>query len=90
MSAAIQILLTLVTTLLEDAGVASSSLIIKILAALSDLVPVIIAQAPALIAPVQNIIAVLKTSGPLSAEQLATLDALNAQCDAAFDGPPAS
>lgn len=67
-----------------------NSTIDKIIAVLIQLIPVIVATEQALVAPVQNIIKALSSNPGTTAEQLATLQALDAQCDAAFDAAAAA
>ena len=90
MTEAIQILLTLIQGLLPSLGVASTSVVDQILAALIQIVPIISANAANFLQPVQNIIAALQSSGALTADQLAALAALDAQVDAAFDAAVAA
>ena len=44
-----------------------------------------IKEAEDLVAPIENIIASIKGSGAVTADQLTALEALNAQIDAEFD-----
>jgi hypothetical protein len=93
MEIAITTLLTLIEGLLPELGVSSSSVVEKILAALVSIVPIIISDATGLIQQVQGIISTLQSSGNLTTAQLAQLDTLSAQADAAFDavyGPAAT
>jgi hypothetical protein len=89
LSTAIETLLALIEGLLPEIGIASSSIVEKILAALISIVPIIASNATNLIAPVKNIIAALQNSGPVTPDQLATLASLDAQCDAAFEAAAA-
>lgn len=83
MSAAIQMLLT---ALLSVAGsLTSSTAIGSIISALAAVVPTIAADAPLLLTTVKNIIAELTSSGTATTAQLAQLQQLDQQCDAAFD-----
>lgn len=84
-STAIQILLTLIEGLLPSLGVSGSSVVEKILAALIQVVPLIAQEATDLITPVKNIIAALSNSGAVTADQITTLQALDAQCDGNFE-----
>jgi hypothetical protein len=84
MEVAITTLLTLIEGLLPSLGVGSASLVDKILVALISIVPIIAANASNLIIEVQGIIAALQASGNVTADQMAQLAALDAQCDAAF------
>lgn len=85
MSTAIEALLALISALLPSIGVASSTVVAQIITALIQIVPVLAASATDLITPVKNIITALQTSGAVTPAQLDALDALDAQCDAAFD-----
>lgn len=85
MTAAIQILLTLIQSLLPTIGLAATSTVSQVITALINVLPVIVAEAPMFIAPVKNIITALRASGPLTPEQRAQLASLDRQVDAAFD-----
>lgn len=52
---------------------------------ISTILPIALQEATDLVAPIQNIIAALKGDGSLTAEELTTLENLDAQCDAAFE-----
>lgn len=72
---------------------ASTSVIASIVAMLEKWVPLIVAELPSattLIQAVQNIIAGLGTNPATSAEQLQTLQQLDAQCDTAFEAAVAA
>lgn len=80
--------LTLVITLISDLipSISSdTSAIGKIITALEQMLPAIIAEVKALVPIVQNIIAALTNSSGVTAAQLTALQALDAQCDAAFE-----
>lgn len=85
LSIAIQTLLALIQGVLPTLGVGSSSVVAEIVSALETIVPVITANAQNFLAPVQAIIATLSGSGAVTAAQVSTLQALDAQCDAAFE-----
>jgi UDP-N-acetylmuramyl tripeptide synthase len=85
LSSAIESLLILIEGLLPSLGIAGSNVITKIIVALIQIVPILAEEATNLITPVKNIIAALQTKGPLTPDQMAQLQALDAQCDAAFD-----
>ena len=96
MTAVIVTLLTLIEGLLPEFGSSASVAVIdKILAALIQIVPLLIQGASDFVAPVRNIITALQSTGSATPEQLATIDVLNAKLDAAFeavmaaDGVPA-
>lgn len=85
MEIAVQVLLSLVAGLLPEFGVASTSVISKIMTALETLVPNLIQNAPHLLAPIQNIIAALQSQGNLTPDQVTSLDSMEADTDAAFE-----
>jgi hypothetical protein len=61
------------------------SLITSIINVLVQLIPVVVKEAQDLIPPIKNIIAAVTDSGIPDEQQLATLKALDAQVDAAFE-----
>jgi hypothetical protein len=61
-----------------------------ILAILGQVVPVVVQEAQDLAPIVKNIIAALKNDPTATADELATLDALDAQVDAAFEAAAAA
>lgn len=86
LSTTISIFLTLIEGLLPELGTnAATSAIDKILSALITIVPIIASNASNFLTPVKNIIAALSASGNVTPDQLAQLQALDAQVDAAFD-----
>lgn len=81
----VQTLLALVSDLLPSIGV-TSTVVTSIITSLENIVPIITAEAQPLLADVQSIIAFLKNgSAALTADQLASLNALSAQIDATFE-----
>lgn len=66
--------------LASDAGKVGS-----IVTMLETWLPVIVTEASDLITPVKNIIAALSSNSAVTADQLAALQALDAQADAGFD-----
>lgn len=64
---------------------AAATIIDKILAALVTLVPIIAANASNFLTPVKNIIAALQSSGNVTPDQITQLEALDQQCDDAFE-----
>ena len=84
--------LALITALLPQLGVtgANADLIGKIIAALVALIPTVIQEAKDLLPAVKNIIAALSANPATTADQLAALDALDAQVDAAFEAAAAA
>ena len=89
LSAAIETILTLIEGLLPAVGV-TSSIVETILTALIKIVPIIAANATNFITPVKNIIAALQSSGAVTTDQMTALQALDAQCDAAFEAAATS
>ena len=86
MSAAISAILALIEQLLPAVLSASNaSLATSIITALTNMMPFIIQEAQALVPPVKNIIAALSANPATTAEQLASLQALDQQADAAFE-----
>lgn len=81
---AIEILLTLVESLLQGTGL-NSSTVDKVLTALIQLVPEIAAMIPEEVQAVRNIIALLSESSATTADQLAVVKALDAKTDPALD-----
>lgn len=73
-------LLSLIQSLLPQIGV-DSTVVTKIIAALIQIVPLILNLSQSVIQSVQNVISALKTSGALTTDQLSALDALSAEID---------
>ena len=86
-----QALITTILALIEEflpaitGGGAATTTIVKVVTALEQIVPLIIQEASDLAPMVQNIIAAVKGSGVLTADQIAALEAQEAALDAAFD-----
>lgn len=74
-------------TVIEDLAplVSTSSQIGNVIAMLETWVPVVAQEASDLSTPIKNIISALSSNSAVTAEQLAALQALDAQADAAFD-----
>lgn len=97
MSAAI---LALLGVLSQIAPVLGSSAITSVITALVQIVPTLITTVEDVVPMVKNIIAALQSNTAVTADQLAQLQALDAQVDAAFeaaataaqaeDNPPAA
>ena len=85
LSTAIETLLVLIQGLLPIVGIAAGSVVDKIVAALVQIVPIIASDAANFLTPVKNIIVALQSSGNATPDQLAQLQALDAQIDAAFE-----
>jgi hypothetical protein len=84
MTSIITLLLTLIGQLLPAVGAASPA-IQSIINAMVSIVPALINEAVDMVPIVQNIIAALKNNPATTQAQLVTLNALDAQCDAAFE-----
>lgn len=90
MTIAIQALLGLLEQLLPLLGAGSNVLLIeKIIGTLAQFLPFILQEISALAGPVKNIIAALSANPATNATQLATLQTMDAQVDAAFDAAAA-
>ena len=76
---------SMLTTLLPLLTSSGSSAVASIVATLVQLIPLITQEAESLAGPIKNIIAALGANPATTAEQMATLQALDAQCDAAFE-----
>lgn len=83
MNAIVTTLLALVQQLLPV--ITTSATVQNIVNALVAILPAIVQEAEDLVPVVKNIIAALSANPAATADQLATLQALDAQCDAAFD-----
>lgn len=82
MSAAI---LALLGVLSQIAPVLGSSAITSVITALVQIVPTLITTVEDVVPMVKNIIAALQSNTAVTADQLAQLQALDAQVDAAFE-----
>lgn len=85
MSAAFTAILALIQQLLPVLGGSDATLIASIIDVLEKWVPLIITGVEDLYQPVKNIIAALSANPAATADQLATLQKLDAQVDAAFE-----
>lgn len=77
-------LLTEILPLVGSATVGAASVSTAI-NTLTQLIPVAVQEGEALITPIKNIIAQISSTGAPTADELASLAALDAQCDAAFE-----
>lgn len=84
MNGIVSAVVSLLTTLLPLIT-GNSTAIGNIIATLIQLIPAVVQAEQALVAPIKGIIAALSADPATTAVQLATLQALDAQCDAAFD-----
>ena len=57
---------------------------------LEQAIPIAVQEGEALVTPIKNIIAALRASGPVTADQLAALDTAEAKLDADFDAASAA
>jgi hypothetical protein len=86
MTIAITALLSLIEQLLPLLGTGANVVLVdSILNALTQFLPFIVNEIASLYQPVKNIIAALSASPAANADQLATLQVLDKQVDAAFD-----
>ena len=86
MTAAITAILAMLEQLLPSIlSAARATIGASIINALTAMLPFIIQEVEALFGPVKNIIAALSANPATTAEQLATLQQLDAQVDAAFE-----
>ena len=91
MTLALTTLLSLISNLLPLlTSSANANLIGSIISTLEQFLPFIVDEISSLYAPVKNIIAALSANPATTAAQLATLQALDTQADAAFDAAAAS
>lgn len=92
--AAIATILTTIETVLPIvSGATSSTVIIALVGVLEKWVPIVIAEMPAainLFQSIRNAIAALKVNPDTPAEQLQTLQQLDAQVDTGFEGAAAA
>jgi hypothetical protein len=85
MTAIIQLALTLLTQIAPQLGGANATLIAQIVNGLIALVPLLIKEYQDAVPFVQNIITLIRGNGNVTPEQLAQLDILETQIDAAFE-----
>jgi hypothetical protein len=86
MTAVISAVLAMIEQLLPAVlSTAEASTITSIINALIQMMPFIIQEVQALVTPVKNIIAALSANAATTADQLATLQQLDAQVDTAFE-----
>jgi hypothetical protein len=85
MTAALTAVLALIEQILPLLGSSQTNLIASIIDALVKWLPLIIQEVSALYQPVKNIIAALSANSATTADQLATLQQLDAQVDTAFE-----
>lgn len=83
MSGVVSAVLALIQILLPNIGTAS--VVGKVIEAMVQIIPFLVQEYKDLLPMARNIIAALSTNPATTAEQLATLQALDAQCDQAFE-----
>jgi hypothetical protein len=69
---------------------ATAATITRIIGILEQVISLGIQLAPTIVTAIKNIIAALKTSGPVTTDQLDQLDAIEAKLDADFDAAAAA
>jgi len=92
MNSTILLVTSTALTLIQDFAplVNDASTVGKIISALETYLPVVAQEASDLIQPIKNIIAALSANPATTADQLAALQALDQQADAAFDAAAAA
>jgi|SRR5581483_11664592 len=92
MEIAITTLLTLIEAMIPELPAlgGATAIIDKIIASLISIIPIIANLFPAMLTSVKGIISALQSSGPATADQIAQLQALDAQCDQAFEAAAAA
>lgn len=85
MSSIITLALSLLQALIPSLGTANAALIAQIINGLVALVPILINEYQSLLPIIQNVIAVLKGNGAVTPDQIAALEAMEVQIDAAFE-----
>ena len=89
MSALLEAILTILSEVLSTTGV-TNTIVTTVIKALEQVIPLVASEATVLVPVIKNIVATLKTSGALTADQLATLSTLDAQADSALDAAAAA
>ena len=85
MGAIANVVVALLTQLMPLIGSLSSGAVGNIITLLEQIIPVVVKEASDLVPIIQNIIEQIRGGGTVTADQLAALDALDAQIDAEFD-----
>ena len=85
MSAILTLMLTFIESMLPTLASMAPAAIAKIIADIEVALPILVKEAPAMVGPIQNLIESLGSNPGTSDEQMARLDAMDAQCDAALD-----
>lgn len=85
MSPIIQLVLTLLARVVPQLGGANAELITQIVQGLIALVPILIKEYKDAIPFIQNVITLLRNHNQVTTDQLAALDILETQIDAAFE-----
>ena len=82
-------IVALLTEILPTIGAAGTS-VETVISVLMQLIPVAVQEGETLVAPIKNIIAALSGNDAVTPAQLTTLQALDAQVDAAFEAAAAA
>ena len=90
MSSIATAVVALLTQLLPILSTSAGSTVIAVINALVQIIPVVVQEATDLVAPIKNVIAALSANPAATADQLATLAALDKQCDDAFEAAAAA
>jgi phage-related protein len=90
MEAVIVSIVTMLANILPEIGTISSPALDSVISTLAAIIPAIGSFAGAVIPIIKNIIAGLQGAANVTPAQLATLQALDAQCDAAFESAAAA
>lgn len=85
MGSIITLALSLLQALIPSLGSANAALITQIINGLVALVPILINEYQSLLPIITNVINVLKGNGEVTADQLAALETMEIQIDAAFE-----
>lgn len=78
-------LLTMISSLLPQLSALSSGAIGTVIGALLQIMPTVVSEVEGVAPFIKNIIAALSSSTNVTPDQLAQLQVLDAQCDAAFE-----
>lgn len=90
MSAFFTAIISLIEQLIPLLGTSNTNVIDSIINVMTQWLPLITQEVEALVQPIKNIIAALSANPATTAAQLTTLQALDAQVDAAFEAAVAA
>ena len=85
MSSIATAVVALLTQLLPILSTSAASTVAAVINALLQIIPVVVQEATDLIQPIKNVIAALSANPASTADQMATLQTLDKQCDDAFE-----